>query len=501
MSKTCGELFADARATILGNPGEKVCGLAYRSDAVKPGDAFFCIVGTKVDGHSFAQDAVDRGASVIVAERRLNVVDTSNVTVVMVDDSRRAMAEAACAFYDDPSSSFQLVGVTGTNGKTTVTYLLESIMKKAGFKTGVIGTIECRVGDEVVESDHTTPESVDLQRLFAHMRDAGCQVVVMEVSSHALDLMRPYGSHFAVTAFTNLTRDHLDYHRTFNEYFAAKSRLFGSDYPAKRAICDSSEWGRLLVESCREAGDEVMTFGEATSDVSCRNVKLAPSGTQVDLCAQGEVVHAEYPLVGGFNVENVECATTVALELGVGLFEVADALSCAVAVPGRMQPVTTPGSDVTVIVDYAHTPDALKKAIDAARAVAPKAPIWLVFGCEGDRDRTKRPIMGEIALSADHVMLTDDSPHSERSEDIFEEVLAGMGARDEAAFELVQDRREAMFKTLRDAPSGACVLIAGRGHEATQKTNDGPIPFLDADVALEALERRMVLKGKARHEA
>lgn len=207
MPKTCEELFRGAEAAILGNEAEPVNGIAYRSDAVKPGDAFFCIVGLKVDGHSFAQDAIDRGARVIVAERRLYLADATDVTVVVVPDSRRAMAEAACVFYDDPSHSFKLVGVTGTNGKTTTTYLVEAIARQAGYKTGVIGTVGMRIGDEAFPSEHTTPESPDLQKTLARMRDAGCEVVVMEVSSHALDLKRVWGTRFAVTAFTNLTQD------------------------------------------------------------------------------------------------------------------------------------------------------------------------------------------------------------------------------------------------------------------------------------------------------
>ena len=243
MGKTCTELFAGIDCTVIGNADDEVGGIAYRSDRVQPGDAFFCIVGLTADGHSFAQDAIDRGAKVLVVERKVYLADATDVTEVVVKDTRKAMAVAAANFYDHPSQGLALVGITGTNGKTTTTYLVEHIARVAGKRTGVIGTVGVRIGDEQEKSAHTTPESPDLQQLFARMRDARCDVVAMEVSSHALDLERTWGTPFAVTAFSNLTQDHLDYHHTFEAYFEAKARLFSKDYPARRVICIDDKWG------------------------------------------------------------------------------------------------------------------------------------------------------------------------------------------------------------------------------------------------------------------
>ena len=243
MTKTCSELFQGMDCTIIGNGNEEVAGLAFRSDEVHPNDMFFCIVGTVVDGHSFAQDAIDRGATSLVAERKVYLADATDVTEVVVSDSRKAMAYASANYYDNPSRAFSLVGITGTNGKTTTTYLVEHIASVAGNRCGVIGTVGNKIAGVMEHAERTTPESPDLQKLFARMRDAGCTVVAMEVSSHALDLRRTWDTDFAVTAFTNLTQDHLDYHHTFDDYFEAKALLFSKDYPARRVISIDGSWG------------------------------------------------------------------------------------------------------------------------------------------------------------------------------------------------------------------------------------------------------------------
>ena len=261
MTKTCSELFQGMDCTIIGNGNEEVAGLAFRSDEVRPNDMFFCIVGTVVDGHSFAQDAIDRGATSLVAERKVYLADATDVTEVVVSDSRKAMAYASANYYDNPSRAFSLVGITGTNGKTTTTYLVEHIASVAGNRCGVIGTVGNKIAGVMEHAERTTPESPDLQKLFARMRDAGCTVVAMEVSSHALDLRRTWDTDFAVTAFTNLTQDHLDYHHTFDDYFEAKALLFSKDYPARRVISIDGSWGRELLRRCTAAGDEVITTG------------------------------------------------------------------------------------------------------------------------------------------------------------------------------------------------------------------------------------------------
>lgn len=498
MHRTCEELFRDTDATILGNAAEPVDGIAYRSDAVKPGDAFFCIVGLKVDGHSFAQDAIDRGARVIVAERRLYLADATDVTVVVVPDSRRAMAHAACAFYGNPSRDFKLVGVTGTNGKTTTTYLVEAIARQAGYKTGVIGTVGMRIGDEEFGSDHTTPESPDLQRTFARMRDAGCEVVVMEVSSHALDLKRVWGTAFAVTAFTNLTQDHLDYHLTFDAYFEAKALLFGEDYPARRVVGADGKWGGELARRCDAAADDVVTFGfDAARDIHPDAVDYSVRDTRVALSACGQVHDFSYSLVGRFNVENVMCAFGIAVQLGIPAADVIAALSQPCLVPGRLQRIDAGAGDpYSVYVDYAHTPDALAKAIDAVAGLGEGRTI-VVFGCGGDRDAAKRPIMGRAALAADYAIVTSDNPRSEDPASIVAEIVAGMEeggtgagdacATDSPAFEVVLDRREAIGRAVSLARPGDVVLIAGKGHEDYQIIGDATIHFDDGEEALLAM--------------
>ena len=498
MSKTCEELFCGAEATILGNSSEPVGGIAYRSDAVKPGDAFFCIVGMKVDGHSFAQDAIDRGARVIVAERRLYLADATDVTVVVVPDSRRAMAEAACAFYGNPSHDFKLVGVTGTNGKTTTTYLVEAIARQAGYKTGVIGTVGMRIGDEQFPSEHTTPESPDLQKTLARMRDAGCEVVVMEVSSHALDLKRVWGTRFAVTAFTNLTQDHLDYHLTFDAYFEAKALLFGEGYPAKRVIGADGKWGAELASRCVDAGDDVLTFGfDASRDLHPEGVDYSIRGTELSLSVCGEVRDFSYSLVGRFNVENVMTSYGIGMQLGISQDDIVAALSKACLVPGRLQRIDSGlGEDFSVYIDYAHTPDALAKVIDTLNGLGNGRTI-VVFGCGGDRDAAKRPIMGHAALAADYAIVTSDNPRSEDPAAIIAEVVAGMeeGAKgtsdacstDSAAFEVVVDRREAIRKAVSLAGPGDVVLVAGKGHEDYQIIGGSTVHFDDGEEALAAM--------------
>lgn len=502
MAKKCEELFQGADATILGNPGEVVSGLAYRSDAVRPGDAFFCIVGLNVDGHSFAQDAIDRGAKVIVAERRLYLADSTDVTVVIVPDSRRAMADAACAFYDHPSSSFKLVGITGTNGKTTTSYLVEAIAREAGMKTGVIGTVGMRVGDDVLGTEHTTPESPDLQRAFADMRDVGCEVVAIEVSSHALDLRRVWGSDFFVTAFTNLTQDHLDYHRTFDAYFEAKALLFGSDYPAKRVIGLGTKWGAELAERCLRVGDDVVSTGfEEEADIHPVTVEYGIDGTRAELEVLGEPHELDYRLVGRFNVENVMTAYAIGLQLGIDEDVIVAALSKARSVAGRLEQVGLDlGAGYSVYVDYAHTPDALTKAIRSVKELGRGRTI-VVFGCGGDRDREKRPIMGSASLEADAVIVTSDNPRTEDAMAIIDDILAGVrqtvqkgeAAGDfcvDDACEVIPDRRRAIRRAIEMADEGDVVLIAGKGHEDYQIIGTDKIHFDDREEALVAMKER-----------
>ena len=489
MAKTCAELFEGLECTIIGNPAEEVGGLAYRSDKVVPGDMFFCIVGLKVDGHSFAQDAINRGAKTLVAERKMYLADATDVTVIVVNDSRKAMAHVAANFYGNPSESFQLVGVTGTNGKTTTTYLVEQIARAAGKRTGVVGTVGVEIAGAVEKATHTTPESPDLQQILARMRDAHCDVVSMEVSSHALDLLRTWRTNFAVTAFSNLTQDHLDYHHTFEAYFEAKARLFSADYPAKRVICIDDKWGKELRRRCLDADDQVITTGfDPSAQIHPISFDLQSTHTSVELEVRGKRIAFDYPLVGKFNVENVMCAFGVGLSLGIPENVIVEALSEAPQVPGRVERVKVANDGgVAVFVDYAHTPDALEKAIATIQAITEGRTI-VVFGCGGDRDSSKRSIMGSKALAADWAVVTSDNPRHEEPNAIIEDIVGGM-AEGKGKYEVEPDRRAAIARAIACAQPGDSILIAGKGHEDYQIIGDEVHPFDDCVVAAEELDR------------
>lgn len=488
--KTCGELFAGIDCTIIGNPDEPISGIAYRSDAVHPGDAFCCIVGLKADGHSFAQDAIDRGARVLIVERKVYLADATDVTEVVVKDSRKAMARLASRFYGNPSEAFSLVGVTGTNGKTTTTYLVNHIAQVLGNKTGLIGTVGIEIDGEHRPSSHTTPESPDLQQLFAMMRDEGCGVVSMEVSSHALDLERTWATKFAVTAFTNLTQDHLDYHKTFEAYFAAKARLFSKDYPAKRVINIDSTWGKELLKRTSANEDIIITTGfDPSAQIHPIDVEYGAASTRVVLSVRGSQVEVTYPLVGRFNVENVMTAFGVALQLGYSSSAIVESLRDVPAVPGRLQRVAAEhDGGISIYVDYAHTPDALEKAIASVSALETEGKTIVVFGCGGDRDSGKRPIMGRAALAADYAVVTSDNPRTEDPNAIIEDIVAGMGEGTDH-FEVVPDRREAIARAIAVAKSGDAILIAGKGHEDYQIIGTEKHHFDDREVAAEELKK------------
>lgn len=493
MEKTCTELFEGYDCRIVGDAARGISGVAYRSDAATPGDAFCCIVGLKSDGHAFAQDAYDRGARVFIVQRMPELVNSDDASFVMVDDSRKAMAHLAAHFYDMPSQSFSLVGITGTNGKTTTTYLVDHIERTLGAKTGMIGTVGISILGSELPSEHTTPESSDLQHVFAQMRDAGCEVVAMEVSSHALALDRVWDSQFAVTAFTNLTQDHLDYHKTLEAYFEAKRQLFSNDYPAARVINIDTEWGERLLSDALEQGDAVITTGFVpTADIHPIKIAYDPDRTRVVLSVSGDVYELEYPLVGRFNVENMMTAFAIAKHLGYDPLDIARALADAAAVPGRIEKVSLLAGDgsekaraLSVYVDYAHTPDAIEKALDSVKELT-DARVIVVFGCGGDRDATKRPLMGKAALAADYCVVTSDNPRTEDPQAIIEDILAGMrGSEDK--FTVEPDRRLAIRKALEVANPGDAILIAGKGHEDYQIIGTVKHDFDDREVAREEL--------------
>ena len=399
------------------------------------------------------------------------------------------MAHLAAHFYDCPSNDFSLVGITGTNGKTTSTYLVEHIASVLGKRTGIIGTVGITIAGKTEKSSRTTPESPDLQHLFAQMRDEKCDVVAMEVSSHALDLERTWDTQFAVTAFTNLTQDHLDYHKTFESYFAAKARLFSSDYPAKRVINIDSKWGKELLKTCSAKGDAVITTGfDSSAQIHPLSIEYHSGHTDVELEVRGSTYFCSYPLVGKFNVENIMTAFGIALQLGYAPAAVIEALKDAPAIPGRIQRVNTEhDGGISVYVDYAHTPDALAKALDSVSDLT-KGRTIVVFGCGGDRDSSKRPLMGKAALAADFAVVTSDNPRTEDPQVIIANIIDGMKSGEDR-FVVEADRREAIAKAISLAKAGDAILVAGKGHEDYQLVGDKVLSFDDVVVAAEELEK------------
>ena len=464
----------------------EVSSVEFSSREVEPGALFFCVPGTTVDGHNFAPDAVEHGAVALVVEHELDI----DIPQFLVEDARKALALCSANFYGNPSEKIRVVGITGTNGKTTTAFLTEHLAQVAGMRTGLMGTVECHIGENVVPSLHTTPESRDFQQLLSRMADADVDVCACEISSHALDLDRVLGTQFAVAAFSNLTQDHLDYHKSMEEYFKAKALLFTEYEPGTCVICTDAQPGCDLAQMCEEAGRKVIRVG---SDESCEiklaSVEYAPHSTKSAVRVLGETVSFEFPLVGRFNVENMLVCFGIGVALGFDVKTIVEALESAPQVPGRLERVI--GKDGTVpsfgvLVDYAHTPDSVAKAISAVKAVT-KGKVICVFGCGGDRDHGKRPKMGKAALTADYAIVTSDNPRTEEPDTIIEHILAGMEGSEER-YRVVSDRREAIRTALEIAKPGDAVLLAGKGHEDYQIIGTVKYPFDDRVIAAEIIE-------------
>ena len=462
----------------MGNdaPDVEVSGLAYSSRSVVPGTLFFCVPGFRADGHDFAPDAVARGAVALVCQRPLGL----GVPEVLVDDVRAAMGPAAVRFYGDPTAELDVVGVTGTNGKTTTAFLVRHLLEAGGRQTGLLGTVKRVVGGVEEEVERTTPEAIDLQATFRAMLDGGDRACAMEVSSHALELGRVAGIRFACRIFTNLTQDHLDFHETMEAYFAAKRRLF--EETGLSVVNIDDEYGRRIA-----AEVDCVTFGvEREADYRARDVEFDLMGSRF-VCETPEGdLELRSPLPGLFNVQNVLGAVAAARSLGVPGETIAAALPEFGRVPGRFEPVDE-GQDFGVLVDYAHTPEALENVLRAAREVT-QGRLHVVFGAGGDRDRGKRPLMGAAARRlADRVLVTSDNPRSEEPEAIVDAIMEGAGPEAERE----TDRRRAIALAIDTAEPGDVVVIAGKGHEQGQEFENGrKEPFDDVTVALEALRAR-----------
>lgn len=433
----------------------------YDSRAVEKGDLFVAIRGYATDGHRYIEKALAQGAAAVVCEEA-----PAGAPAVVVENSRRALAEIAANRFGHPADSMVMLGVTGTNGKTTTTYLVKHILEQAGHTVGLIGTNQNLIGSEVIETERTTPESYELQALFARMRDAGCTHVIMEVSSHSLVLDRVHGIRFAVGAFTNLTQDHLDFHKTMEEYRRAKARLFAVSDRGVINLDDPAAGDMLADALC-----PCLTFSceKDAADLTARNIGLHADGVSFLANTRGELARVRLAIPGHFSVENALAALGIALQLDMPLADAAKALATATGVKGRVEVVPT-DTDYTVLIDYAHSPDGVENVLRAVRGFA-KGRVVALFGCGGDRDRTKRPKMGAIAAAlADFCIVTSDNPRTEEPQAIIDDILEGMKDT-KTPTQVIVDRPEAIRWALAHARKEDIIVLMGKGHETYQEVN------------------------------
>jgi UDP-N-acetylmuramoyl-L-alanyl-D-glutamate--2,6-diaminopimelate ligase len=474
---------------VFGSLDREVDGIFYDSRRVQKNGLYVAVRGAHFDGHKFTEQAIERGASAIVVERPES---HSRATSLVVADSRVALADLAFTFYQKPALRLKMAGVTGTNGKTTTTFLIKHICENAGLRSGLIGTVRYEIGERILPATRTTPESLDLQELLAQMTGAGCKAAVMEVSSHALAQERTRGLEWDVAVFTNLTQDHLDFHQTMANYFEAKARLFTglTSQPNKKEAkavinMDDPHGEKLIARLGRDI--PVITYGmSARADFRASNYRAEFSGTSFQLDARGKIYLVRVPLIGRFNVSNAMAALAAANSLGVSLREAVLSLAKSPQVPGRLESVPAK-RQFQVFVDYAHTPDALLNVLKTLRELNPRRLI-VVFGAGGDRDQQKRPLMGRAAdQNADYSIITSDNPRKEDPLAIIDDVKKGVRSTN---FETVPDRAEAIARAIALAQPRDIILIAGKGHETYQEFADHTIPFDDRQTALRALENR-----------
>lgn len=478
--------------SVSGNADILIKDIQHDSRKVKEGALFVCIEGGKADGHAFLQQAKECGAVAALVQKHI-AEPPEGLVIIKVSDTREAVKEIAPFFFDYPSRKLRLLGITGTNGKTTTTYLLKSILQRAGYQVGIIGTIQNMIGERIVPAENTTPDVVDLQRLLAEMAESGMDYAVMEVSSHALALDRVAGCEFDLAVFTNMTQDHLDFHQTFENYLSAKQRLFAllqdgeGKKERKTAIVNLDD--PAGVEMAKASSVTTLSYGiKQQADFMALAADVKAKGTRFILrWPQGEE-EMQLKITGFFNVYNVLGAIAAAIAEGIEMPTIKAALQDFKSVSGRFELVDG-GQDFSVIVDYAHTPDGLENILQTAKQIA-KRRIIVVFGCGGDRDRTKRPIMGGIAAKyGDVVLATSDNPRTEEPKAILQEIEVGIKDNLSAGklYEKIEDRRQAIGRAIELAQTDDLVVIAGKGHEDYQILNTGKIHFDDKEVALEWL--------------
>ncbi|MEO8205863.1 MAG: UDP-N-acetylmuramoyl-L-alanyl-D-glutamate--2,6-diaminopimelate ligase [Chthoniobacterales bacterium] len=480
------DLLRQAKIEALPEKDEReVAALCLDSRKASAGSLFFAIHGLKADGAQFAKDAAQQGAVAVVSDTDIDL----DIPVIRVPDTRKAMAQIAAVFCGNPSQALRVFGVTGTNGKTTSAYILKHLCDYSNMPCGLIGTVQYVIGDQILPAPRTTPESIEIQELIASMRDYGCRAVSMEVSSHALVQHRVDGIEFDSAIFTNLTQDHLDYHQTMEKYFEAKAELFEllcqqKNKPGKAIINADDRYGQLLIN--RYGGKlPIITFGQGVlADFRAGNIRTTPTGTTFQLEAKQKIFLVKLPLIGNFNVYNALGALAAATASGIDIHGAIHAMEKIPQVPGRLERVNTSRA-FQVYVDYAHTPDALENALKTLRLLSPRK-IITVFGCGGDRDRGKRPLMGRAAeQNSDWCVVTSDNPRSEDPELILKEILTGMPGK---KHETIIDRKEAIRRAIDIAARGDIVLIAGKGHETYQEVAGRTTPFNDVAIARSAIE-------------
>jgi UDP-N-acetylmuramoyl-L-alanyl-D-glutamate--2,6-diaminopimelate ligase len=478
-----------AGAEVLAQSGNpEITGVEYDSRRVKPGNLFVAMRGGASDGNRFISQAIAAGAVAVVTD---SDEKPKGVAWAQVAHGRRALALVSQNFYGRPARRLAITGITGTNGKSTTAFSIESILSAAGRKCALVGTIEYHVAGTVLPAPHTTPEALELQRMFRQARDHGASDVVMEVSSHALAQGRTYGIPFEVAVFTNLTRDHLDYHATMEEYFAAKRVLFepsGVAEPRCAVLNADDEAGVRLAKFSKGQGSQVITYGLAHADFHAAKLDIRAQGTRFHIVTPHDTIPVDSPLIGRVNVYNILAASAAAYARGCSSDAIAEGVRALARVPGRFERVDR-GQAFTVVVDYAHTDDALRNLTAIAREFVKMSGgrVITVFGCGGDRDRSKRPLMGEAAgKGSDFVVLTSDNPRSEDPIAIINDAAVGL-QRSGARYQTEPDRRAAIYLAVNTAKPGDIVLIAGKGHEKSQILATGPVPFDDREVAAQAL--------------
>jgi UDP-N-acetylmuramoyl-L-alanyl-D-glutamate--2,6-diaminopimelate ligase len=494
----------------------EITGLDYNSRRIQPGWLFAAMRGESSDGNRYIDAAVKQGAAAVVTDSS-SEQPRPGVAWAVIPHGRRALAQMSANFYGHPAEKLKIIGVTGTNGKTTTTFLCESILRDCGRPSALIGTIEYHVpipADgrqagttpfKVLPSPHTTPEALELNQIFAQALEGGATHAVMEVSSHALAQERVWGIPYDVAVFTNLTRDHLDYHQDMESYFAAKSMLFlgcGASPPRVAVINADDEYGQRLAQTRKSSGEEAILYGIQAGDFRAVNINLQQDGTAFELVTPGGSAKIETALIGSVNIYNILSAAAATFACGCSLQQITEAIRGFKQVPGRFEKVDC-GQPFTVVIDYAHTDDALRNLTAIARDFAKRGQaqgrVITVFGCGGDRDRTKRPLMAEAAgQGSDFVVLTSDNPRSEDPQQIIADALPGL-KKTSARFKVEPERRKAILLALDEARPGDVVLIAGKGHEKVQITREGVFPFDDVQVARDALQQMSYAKdGGAR---